>query len=44
MKSAGLEVRVDAVGNVQAASDLNLVATSRVLILITETDIEGDLP
>jgi diaminopropionate ammonia-lyase len=42
--AAGLAGLVDAVGNVQAASDLNLVATSRVLILITETDIEGDLP
>ena len=42
--AAGLAGLVNALRSGRTASDFNLTAASRVLILITEADIEGDMP
>jgi diaminopropionate ammonia-lyase len=42
--AAGLAGLIDALSNERTISDFNLGATSRILILITEADNEGDVP
>jgi diaminopropionate ammonia-lyase len=42
--AAGLAGLVNALRSGRTASDFNLTAASRVQILITEADIEGDMP